>query len=86
MSKRIPFVGESLLFKPDETDLIAKLDGSVEPIPGVCTNIQENGTINMTIFPDQRPVQFRKGLSPSELELEGGGFDFLFEEPETESE
>lgn len=62
-NKRLPKLGEVVHFNPDKNDLIVKLTKSPEPMAAVVTKVHGEDLVNLTVFADGRPPQYRTSVA-----------------------
>ncbi len=76
---RMPFVGETVLFKSNPQDEIAQSNNNDDYIAAIVTRVWSNVCVNLKIIPDCGPMQDRTSVSRIDANPARYHFDFIYE-------
>lgn len=76
-NERLPKVGETVLFKSNPDDDVAKSNHNDDYIPAIITRVWSEVCVNLKIVPDCGPMQDRTSVSHISANPAGYHFEFL---------
>ena len=76
---RMPYVGETVLFKPHPKDEVARSNDNDDYIAAIVTRVWSNVCVNLKIIPDHGPMQDRASVTRIDANPSRYHFDYIYD-------